>query len=64
MSKPLNKEKRKRSFFVLKSVVSKKGATLRVTKLELTQNASEQLKADSRGIRVGADQQEDKELLL
>ena len=46
-----------RGYFATKSVVSKKGATMRVTKLELTPTASEQLKADSRGISVGSPKQ-------
>lgn len=46
--------KAERGYFAAKSVVSKKGATIRVTKLELTPTASEQLKADSRSISGGA----------
>lgn len=42
-----------RGYFAAKSIVSQKGAAMRVTKLELTPSASEQLKADSRGIRAG-----------
>lgn len=46
-----------RGYFAAKSIVSKKGATMRVTKLELTPSASEQLKADSRGIQSGTSKQ-------
>ena len=41
-------------FFAAKSVVSKKGATMKVTKLEFTPRASELLKANSKGINAGA----------
>jgi hypothetical protein len=57
MTKQLTKEKVERSYFAAKSVVSKKGATMKVIKLELTPSASEQLKADSRGIRAGTTKQ-------
>jgi hypothetical protein len=54
MSNSPNKSKSASGFFATKSVVSKKGATLKVTKLVLTQQASELLKANSKGINVGA----------
>lgn len=53
MTKHVIKEKSERGYFAAKSVVSKRGATMRVIKLELTHSASEQLKANSRGITSG-----------
>jgi len=63
MTKHSAKEKSERGYFAAKSVVSKKGATMRVIKLELTPSASEQLKADSRGIRSGTTKQVVQELV-
>ncbi len=53
MDKQPTKVKQTSGFFAAKSVVSKKGALMRVVKLELTPRASEQLKANSGGIKAG-----------
>lgn len=63
MTKQSAKEKVERGYFAAKFVVSKKGATMRVTKLELTPSASKQLEADSFSISVGAKKQVSQELV-
>jgi hypothetical protein len=62
MTKHAAKEKSERGFFAAKSVVSKRGATMRVIKLELTPKASDRLKADSQGIRSGVEPKVPQEL--
>jgi hypothetical protein len=57
MTKHATSQKVERGYFAAKSVVSKKGAAMRVTKLELTASASKQLKADSQGISTGTTKQ-------
>lgn len=64
MTKHSAKDRGERSYFAAKSVVSKKGATMRVMKLELTPSASDQLKADSRGIRSGIPKRTSQELAV
>lgn len=64
MDKQPAKVKQTSGFFATKSVVSKKGATVKVTKLELTPRASELLKANSRGINAGAMKQNTQDCAL
>jgi hypothetical protein len=63
MTKHAGKDKSERGFFAAKSVVSKRGAAMRVIKLELTPKASDRLRADSQGIRSGVDRKVPLELV-
>lgn len=62
MTKHAGKDKSERGFFSAKSVVSKRGAAMRVIKLELTPKASDRLRADSQGIKSGVERKASLEL--
>lgn len=57
MSKASHASKQGRSLVVAKTVVSKAGAVMRVTKLQLSEEADSMLRSRSRGILSSAESQ-------